>query len=65
MIEERKTKVCSRCGKEQPVEKFGLGKYFHRASICNKCQWEIRKAKNAEQAEMPWYSDPIINSGRW
>jgi len=50
-----KTKVCSKCGQEIPIEKFAVGNTLKRTTICNFCQSERTKKSKDRYDIMPWY----------
>lgn len=44
-----KTKICTRCGVEKPIEKFRINKLKgqkpYRISVCNQCRYQIKKER--------------------
>jgi hypothetical protein len=55
MSEDKKTKVCKRCGEERPIEKFAIGKNLTRGSICFYCQAEQEKERHNKNKA--WWLD--------
>lgn len=54
MSEEKKTKVCKRCGVERPIEKFAVGKNLARGTICFVCQ-AAREKERLEKNKTFWF----------
>lgn len=57
-MDNQETKVCSKCGKEKPLDKFAIGAKFNRHSFCTTCQYEMQKQRESKNKQF-WLEDWI------
>ena len=58
MSEEIKTKTCSKCGQDLPLEMFFMGPNLNHRAMCKDCTRDC--ANERKKAPMPWYEDWIL-----